>query len=105
MAAQTGFSGGVTVGDGVVIGGQVGIADGARIDRGSVLGAQSGIVTGQHIQAGEPVWGTPARPIRQHLKGLAHVAKLGEYRRELQEIRKRLEQVEADRKTAPKQNV
>lgn len=94
VAAQTGFSGGVTVGDGVVIGGQVGIADGARIDSKAVLGAQSGIVTKQHIRAGEPVWGTPARPLRQHLKGLAHVARLGEYRQVLKRLEGRLEKLE-----------
>ena len=96
VAAQTGFSGGVLVGNGAVIGGQVGIAEGARIDSNAVLGAQCGIVTKQHIKAGEPVWGTPARPLRQHLKGLAHVARLGEYRRELQKIREHLGKTEPD---------
>ncbi len=94
VAAQTGFSGGVTVGDGVVIGGQVGMGHGARIDSHSVLGGQSGILTKQHIKAGEPVWGTPARPLRQHLKGLAYVNRLGEYRQELKDLRERLEQLE-----------
>jgi UDP-3-O-[3-hydroxymyristoyl] glucosamine N-acyltransferase len=95
IAAQTGFSGGVTVGDYAVIGGQVGVADKARIAAHAVIGAQSGIVTGQRIDAGEPVWGTPARPIRQHLKGLAYVGRLAEAFDQLKEIKKRLDVLEA----------
>lgn len=76
IAAQTGFSGGVTVGDGAVIGGQVGVGDGATIAAGAVVGSQAGILPKKHVPFGEPVWGTPARPLRQHLKGLASLARL-----------------------------
>ncbi len=91
VAAQTGFSGGVLVGDYAIIGGQVGVADKARIEARAVIGAQSGIVTGQRIPTGEPVWGTPARPIRQHLKGLANVGKLPEMRNELKLLKQQLQ--------------
>lgn len=76
IAAQTGFSGGVTVGDYAVIGGQVGVGDRASIAPKAVVGSQAGILPLKHVPAGEPVWGTPARPLRQHLKGLARVARL-----------------------------
>jgi UDP-3-O-[3-hydroxymyristoyl] glucosamine N-acyltransferase len=94
VAAQSGFSGGVTIGDYAVIGGQVGVADKARIDSGAIVGAKSGIVTKARVAAGEPVWGIPARPIKQHLRGLAHVGRLGEYRDELKETRRTLEELE-----------
>ena len=90
VAAQTGFSGGVAVGDYAVIGGQVGIADKARIEAKAVIGAQSGIVTSQRVPAGEPVWGTPARPIRQHLRGLANIGKVPEMRNELKLLKQQL---------------
>ena len=99
VAAQTGFSGSVVVGDYVVIGGQVGIADKARIESKAVIGAQSGIVTSQRIPAGEPVWGTPARPIHQHLRGLANVGKIPELRNELKLLKQQLQAIQAKLET------
>lgn len=93
-AAQAGISGGVTVGDYAVIGGQVGIADKATIESKAVLGAQSGIVTGQTVRAEEPVWGTPARPIKKHLRQLAALGKLPELLKEVKELARRVEELE-----------
>ncbi len=90
VAAQTGFSGSVTAGDYAVIGGQAGIGEKAKIDAKAIVGGKSGILTGQRVRAGEPVWGIPARPLRQHLKGLANVAKLSDLREEVREIKKKL---------------
>lgn len=90
IAAQTGFSGSVTVGDYAVIGGQAGIGEKARIDAKAIVGGKSGILTGQRVRAGEPVWGIPARPLRQHLKGLANVAKLSGLREDVRVIKKKL---------------
>jgi len=71
IAAQTGLSGGVEVGDYAVIGGQVGIGDKARIEARAVLGSGCGVLTSKIVRAGEPVWGTPARPLKQYLERLA----------------------------------
>ena len=71
VAAQTGFSGGVVVEDYAVIGGQVGVGDKARIESGAVVGSGSGILTSKIVRAGQPVWGTPARPLKEHLDQLA----------------------------------
>ena len=98
VAAQTGFSGSVTVGDYAAIGGQAGIGEKARIDSKAIVGGKSGVLTSQRIEAGEPVWGIPARPLRQHLKGLAHVAKLAETHKELRDLRKRVAALEAVQK-------
>ncbi|MBV9081663.1 MAG: hypothetical protein JOZ62_03225 [Acidobacteriaceae bacterium] len=95
VAAQTGFSGSVTVGDYAVIGGQVGVGEKARIDSKAVVGGKAGILTGQRITAGEPVWGIPARPLRQHLKGLAQVARLTATNQELRELRKKVAELES----------
>jgi UDP-3-O-[3-hydroxymyristoyl] glucosamine N-acyltransferase len=78
IAAQAGLAGSSVVGKQVVIGGQVGIADHVRIEDGAILGAQAGVPTGKRISAGEPVWGTPARPIRKYLQQLAWLARLSE---------------------------
>ncbi len=95
VAAQTGFSGSVVVGDYAVIGGQAGIGEKAKIEAKAVVGGKAGILTGRTIRAGEPVWGIPARPLRQHLKGLAHVAKLPEHRKELSELKEKVAALEA----------
>jgi UDP-3-O-[3-hydroxymyristoyl] glucosamine N-acyltransferase len=76
IAAQTGLSGGVTVGDYAIIGGQVGIGDKARIESRAVLGSGCGILTSKIVRAGEPVWGTPARPLKKYLAQLAAMSRL-----------------------------
>lgn len=80
IAAQTGLAGGVTIGDYAVVGGQVGIGDKARIESKAVIGSGAGILTSKIVRAGEPVWGTPARPLRQYLAQLAALARLAKQR-------------------------
>jgi UDP-3-O-[3-hydroxymyristoyl] glucosamine N-acyltransferase len=94
VAAQTGFSGGVVVEDYAVIGGQVGIGDKARIEAHAVLGSGCGVLTSKIVRSGETVWGTPARPIRQHLEQLANLARLPELRREVAALKRRLAELE-----------
>jgi len=78
IAAQTGFSGSITVENGAVIGGQVGIGDHARIEQGVILGSQCGVLPRKTVRGpGVVFWGTPARPLRQYLKELAVLARLG----------------------------
>jgi UDP-3-O-[3-hydroxymyristoyl] glucosamine N-acyltransferase len=81
IAAQTGLAGGVTIGDYAVVGGQVGIGDKARIESKAIIGSGAGILTSKIVRAGEPVWGTPARPLRQYLEQLATLARLSKQRR------------------------
>jgi len=94
VAAQTGFSGGVVVEDYAVIGGQVGIGDKARIESRAVLGSGCGVLTSKIVRSGETVWGTPARPLKQHLEQLANLARLPELRREVAELKRRLAEME-----------
>ncbi len=100
VAAQTGFSGSVIVGDYAVIGGQAGIGERARIESKAIVGGKSGVLTSQKISSGEPVWGIPARPLKQHLKGLAHVSKLPEFREQLRELKRRIVDLEAAQREA-----
>jgi UDP-3-O-[3-hydroxymyristoyl] glucosamine N-acyltransferase len=100
VAAQTGFSGSVTVGDYAVIGGQVGIGEKAKIESKAIVGGKAGILTSQTVVAGEPVWGIPARPLRGYLKRLALIQKLPELNALLREIRQRVEELESAGKTA-----
>jgi UDP-3-O-[3-hydroxymyristoyl] glucosamine N-acyltransferase len=81
IAAQTGLAGGVSIGDYAVVGGQVGVGDKARIESKAIIGSGAGILTSKIVRAGEPVWGTPARPLRQYLEQLATLARLSKHRR------------------------
>jgi UDP-3-O-[3-hydroxymyristoyl] glucosamine N-acyltransferase len=80
IAAQTGLAGGVSIGDYAVVGGQVGVGDKARIESKAVIGSGAGILTSKIVRAGEPVWGTPARPLRQYLEQLAMLSRLSKRR-------------------------
>jgi len=95
VAAQTGFSGGVTVEDYAVIGGQVGIGDKARIETRAVLGSGCGVLSSKIVRRGQVVWGTPARPLKEYLEQLANLARLPAMRRQIAELRARLEKMEA----------
>lgn len=97
IAAQTGLSGGVVVEDFAVIGGQVGIGDKARIEARAVIGSGSGILTSKIVRSGSPLWGTPARPLKEHLESLAHLRRLPALKKEVEELRARLADLETRR--------
>ena len=78
IAAQAGFSGSITIGNNVVIGGQVGVGEHAHIEEGVLLGGQAGVLPNKILRGrGVAFWGTPAKPLRQYLKSLAALARLG----------------------------
>lgn len=91
IAAQTGMSGGCIIEAGAVIGGQVGMGDKVRVESGAVLGSGSGVLTSKIVRGGETYWGTPARPLKEYLKQLAHVANLPELAARVKELEKRAE--------------
>jgi UDP-3-O-[3-hydroxymyristoyl] glucosamine N-acyltransferase len=90
IAAQTGLAGGVTIEDYAIIGGQVGIGDKARIESRAILGSGAGVLTSKIVRGGQVMWGTPARPLKQHLAQLAALARLPEVLKEWESLRKRL---------------
>ncbi len=78
IAAQAGFSGSIVIENNVVIGGQVGVGEHARIQEGVMLGGQAGVLPKKVLRGkGVAFWGTPAKPLREYLKSLAALAKLG----------------------------
>ncbi len=78
IAAQTGLSGSIVIEKDVVLGGQVGIGEHARIEEGVMLGGQGGVLPNKILRGkGEVFWGTPAKPVREYLKQLAMLARLG----------------------------
>jgi UDP-3-O-[3-hydroxymyristoyl] glucosamine N-acyltransferase len=78
IAAQAGFSGSIIIENQVVIGGQVGVGEHARIQEGVLLGGQAGVLPKKILRGkGVAFWGTPAKPLREYLRSLASLARLG----------------------------
>ena len=73
MAAHTGLSGSVTVGDCVMFGGKAGVGDHLTIGEGARVAAGAGVL--QDIPAGETWSGYPAKPLRQFLREAVWLAK------------------------------
>lgn len=93
IVAQVGIAGSTKLGMGVVAAGQVGIVGHLEIGAGVKLGAQSGVM--HDIPAGETWAGTPAGPHREWLKAQAALPHLAEMRKQLRELQRKIEQLEA----------
>ena len=74
MAAFTGISGSVTVGDYVKMGGRVGITDNLTIGEGATLTAATGVIS--DVPPGATWGGFPGRPWREWLRGVGAVERL-----------------------------
>ncbi|MEM7145784.1 MAG: UDP-3-O-(3-hydroxymyristoyl)glucosamine N-acyltransferase [Verrucomicrobiota bacterium] len=89
VCAQVGIAGSCKIGDGVILAGQVGIADHLTIGERSVLMAKTGVI--QDIEAGSILFGYPSLPHRKALRAHALIQKLGDMKREIRELRRRLD--------------
>jgi UDP-3-O-[3-hydroxymyristoyl] glucosamine N-acyltransferase len=79
IAAQTGISGSSVVEDGAILGGQVGIGEHATVGEGVILGGGAGVLSGKKMHGkGEVFWGRPARPLKEYLRDLARLKRVGE---------------------------
>ena len=78
LAAHTGISGSVIVGDGAVFGGRAGIADHLEIGAGARIAAAAGVM--KDVPPGEMWVGSPARPIRRFMRETAWLARAAQKR-------------------------
>jgi len=69
IAAQTGISGSVTVGDDAMMGGQAGIVDHVRIGKNVKIAAQAGVIG--NVGDGKECLGYPAREAKEMIKMIA----------------------------------
>jgi UDP-3-O-[3-hydroxymyristoyl] glucosamine N-acyltransferase len=74
FAGFVGLSGSCIIEDNVIMGGQVGLADHLIIGKGAQIAANAGVM--KNIPAGEIWSGYPAKPLRQHMKEVATLARL-----------------------------
>jgi UDP-3-O-[3-hydroxymyristoyl] glucosamine N-acyltransferase len=97
IVAQTGLAGGCVIEDYAVIGGQVGMGENVTVKSGARVGSGAGILNSKILKGGgEAYWGTPARPLKEYLETLANVARLPQLRREVEELSRRLAELEAE---------
>lgn len=93
IAAQTGISGSTKIGHSVLIGGQVGIVGHISIGDHVRIGVASGI--NRDIPAGQVGGGRPFLPYKEWLKVESSKVKLPEFRTQLKQLIKQVEQMEA----------
>jgi UDP-3-O-[3-hydroxymyristoyl] glucosamine N-acyltransferase len=93
ICGHVGMAGSCTTGDYVVMAGQVGLADHVHIGDRSRVGAQSGLM--QDVPADQTVIGSPAMPSKRKMQEYAISARLPEMRRELRDLQKQVEQLQA----------
>jgi UDP-3-O-[3-hydroxymyristoyl] glucosamine N-acyltransferase len=93
IVAQVGISGSTSIGKHCTLGGQVGVAGHLKIGDRTMIGAQSGIAG--NLEGGQVYSGTPAIPHKDWLKASISYAKLPEMRREINRLRRQIEELEA----------
>jgi UDP-3-O-[3-hydroxymyristoyl] glucosamine N-acyltransferase len=93
IVAQAGISGSTKLGNGVVLAGQVGIKDHATIGDGTQIGAQAGVMN--DIGPNKQVVGSPAIDAKEFFRQVLLEQKLPEMSRQLKELIKRVETLEA----------
>ena len=92
IVGQVGISGSTQIGNHVILAGQAGIVGHLTIGDGAVVAAQSGV--SKSIKAGMQVFGTPAQPLREAFKTNAHIQRLDHYVQLIQDLKKRVEELE-----------
>jgi UDP-3-O-[3-hydroxymyristoyl] glucosamine N-acyltransferase len=93
IAAQTGISGSVIIEDDCVIGGQVGFGDHIRVQSGAVIGSKAGVLPGKIVRPGV-WWGIPIQPLDEYKRLNAHINRLPQIRKELKQLKDRLQELE-----------
>ena len=93
IVAQAGIAGSSTLGNYVIVAGQAGIADHVRVEDGSVVGANSGVMPNTRLSKGAYA-GSPVLPHRQWLKAMSLTARLPEMNKAMQDLEKRLSELE-----------
>ena len=98
IVSQAGLAGSCKIGNRVVIAGQVGFADHLSVGDDAVVMAKSGVM--RDIDAGAVMGGIPAIPAKELMRNVSLIGKLGEMRKEMRDMKKRLEELEAQKETA-----
>ncbi len=102
ISAQTGISGSTNVGNDVMMAGQVGVVGHISIGDDARIGAQSGI--SKDIPQGEQWFGYPARNSREARRLLVHYNRLERYAEEINDLKRRIQELEKSKSAASTTN-
>ncbi len=92
IVAQVGVAGSCKVGDRVVLAGQAGLKDHLSIGDDAIVMAQSGLMN--DVEAKSIVVGAPAIPQREAFQQFALLGRLGDMRKDLAQLKKRVQELE-----------
>jgi len=93
LASQVGISGSVTLGRGVIMGGNVGVADHVEIGDGAIFGARSGI--SKSLDGGKTYLDAPAVEISDARRRMVVYGRLPEIAKRLRKVEKKIEELES----------
>lgn len=93
IVAQVGIGGSSILGKGVTVAGQVGIADHVKVGDGARISGKAGVF--RDVGERETVGGIPQMPHKRWMRVVAELLKLPEWRKECEEVKRRLERLES----------
>ncbi len=93
LAGQTAVAGSSELGSWVTMAGQSAITGHVKIGDQSIVTGQAGV--GKDLPAKSMVSGTPAQPTLEHHRGLAELVKLGELKKRVKELERRLAELDS----------
>ncbi|MFC1792203.1 UDP-3-O-(3-hydroxymyristoyl)glucosamine N-acyltransferase [Planctomycetota bacterium] len=93
IVALAGIAGSCKLGDGVVLGGQAGMADNIEIGAGTMISGQAGVMS--NVPAGQKLAWTPAIKKEDAMRTIGLVLRLPKMAKQLKQLSKRIEQLEA----------
>ncbi len=96
LVAQVGISGSTHIGKNVILAGQAGLVGHITIGDGAIATAKTGVY--KDIAPGEVMSGYPMLPHRKWLRAMPLVGKLPELKKEIDALRKRIDELEKEKR-------
>jgi UDP-3-O-[3-hydroxymyristoyl] glucosamine N-acyltransferase len=93
LAGQVAIAGSTRLGNGVIMGGRSGASDNLTIGDGAIVGGVSAAF--EDIGPGRKVWGVPAMDMQDQMKSVVIFQKLPKLAKELKELTRRIQELEA----------
>jgi UDP-3-O-[3-hydroxymyristoyl] glucosamine N-acyltransferase len=95
LAGRSAIAGSSVLGDGAVLAGDGGVSDNCNLGDGVIVTTRATAM--KDIPAGMTVSGTPGRAMKDHVRQLAHVQRLPKMAKQIKELVKRVQDLEASK--------
>jgi UDP-3-O-[3-hydroxymyristoyl] glucosamine N-acyltransferase len=94
VVALSGLAGSSSLGDYVTVAAQVGIAGHLHVGNEATLMGRTGVM--KNLEGKQIYMGTPARPVKEHQRKIAALAKLPSMMSEFRQLKKKVEQLDSE---------